>query len=352
MVFGVMAAAVPAAADPDPTQVCAPLDSSKIDTVGDPLTVTITAPEGKLITGYCVKAGSAQRGDGPVYVTLTTPVSSLEISHPTGKAISNYSYSLGTAPAYYYTPRADAEETVCTLVGQVWQMRTFGPVTVTGEPMVKDAEWTDEQKAAEDAKLQPAADLKLANEESDFDIDRTGEQCLAVETYDYTPSATASATACTLVEGTWTSGYPFSVTVTGSLLTKDTPWTTEEEAAEDAKLQSEANDALAALMGTATIDGSGTSCTPAPPPPPTPPTAPEPVSVVQPATVVEPAVVEVPETVAVPAPATVPVPAKVTLPATIPAGSGPTIPVYALALLVLAATALTATTVRLVRTTK
>ena len=85
--------------------------------------------------------------------------------------------------------------------------------------------------------------------------------------------------------------------------------------------------------------------------PPPPPTEPEPVSVVQPATVEEP-VVEEPETVAVPAPATVPVPTAPVLPATIPAGSGLTIPVYALALLALGATALAATTVHLVRTTR
>ena len=71
-----------------------------------------------------------------------------------------------------------------------------------------------------------------------------------------------------------------------------------------------------------------------------PTTEPEPVTVVEPATV------------AVPAPATVPIPAKVTLPATIPAGEGPTVPAYVLALLVLGATALAASTVRLVRTTR
>ena len=75
------------------------------------------------------------------------------------------------------------------------------------------------------------------------------------------------------------------------------------------------------------------------------------------APVVEPATVAVPEpaTVAVPEPATVPVPTAVTLPATVPAGDGstaPTIPPYALALLVLGATALAVTAVRLVRTTR
>jgi hypothetical protein len=85
--------------------------------------------------------------------------------------------------------------------------------------------------------------------------------------------------------------------------------------------------------------------------PVTPPTEPEPVTAVAPATVVE-----EPETVAIPAPATVPVPTAVSpLPATVAAGDGssvPSVPAYALALLVLGATALAASTVRLVRTTK
>ena len=72
----------------------------------------------------------------------------------------------------------------------------------------------------------------------------------------------------------------------------------------------------------------------------------------EPATVapVLPGTVEEPEAVAVPAPATVP-----PLPATIPAGDGsgtPTVPTALLALLVLGATALAASTVRLVRTTR
>ena len=71
----------------------------------------------------------------------------------------------------------------------------------------------------------------------------------------------------------------------------------------------------------------------------------------EPATVapVLPGTVEEPETVAVPAPATIP------MPATIPAGDGsgtPTVPTALLALLALGATALAASTVHLVRTTR
>ena len=54
-------------------QVCPPLDSGKIDTTGDPASVTVNAPAGNVITGYCVKAGSVNSGDGPEFVALNPP---------------------------------------------------------------------------------------------------------------------------------------------------------------------------------------------------------------------------------------------------------------------------------------
>ena len=36
------------------SEVCGPLDSGKIDTTGDPSSVMVTAPEGFLISSYCV----------------------------------------------------------------------------------------------------------------------------------------------------------------------------------------------------------------------------------------------------------------------------------------------------------
>ncbi|MFJ6001792.1 excalibur calcium-binding domain-containing protein [Arthrobacter sp. NPDC092385] len=80
-------------------QVCAGLSSGKIDTQGDPRTVTLAAPEGMVITGYCVKAGSGNQGDGPEYVVLDPAgyAATLVISHSSGKAVSHYSFT--TAPA-------------------------------------------------------------------------------------------------------------------------------------------------------------------------------------------------------------------------------------------------------------
>ena len=99
------AGAAPAIAMGDDTgalnQVCLPLDSGKIDTTGDPMTVVLTAPEGMVITGYCVKAGSDNQGDGPEYPALRPDQlnqNSIEISHSSGKAVSHYSFTYAAAP--------------------------------------------------------------------------------------------------------------------------------------------------------------------------------------------------------------------------------------------------------------
>lgn len=76
--------------------VCDPLDSGKIDTTGDPLTVRMTAPEGYVITQYCVKAGSviSVPPPGPVrYFDVVPQRRSILVGHPSGKAVSHYSYA-------------------------------------------------------------------------------------------------------------------------------------------------------------------------------------------------------------------------------------------------------------------
>ncbi|PRZ06469.1 hypothetical protein BCE75_10690 [Isoptericola sp. CG 20/1183] len=73
--------------------VCPDMDVAKTDVDGERETITLTAPEGKLISAYCVKAGSAQQGDGPKIVTLDEPVAEVTISYVAGgkcKAISHY----------------------------------------------------------------------------------------------------------------------------------------------------------------------------------------------------------------------------------------------------------------------
>ncbi len=114
-VFGLgSAAAFAATSDKPPSspgqdandQVCPDGDTGKIDVSGSQASVTVTAPEGKLISGYCVKAGSANQGDGPVLVTVNPPQATVTITHPSGKDISHYSvtYVVEETPPTETTP--------------------------------------------------------------------------------------------------------------------------------------------------------------------------------------------------------------------------------------------------------
>ncbi|MEO3782294.1 hypothetical protein ABGB12_03115 [Actinocorallia sp. B10E7] len=99
LAFFVAGFAAPANAEiigpqPLPGNTCpqsySPYGGIKVDTEGDPLTVTVTAPEGFLISGYCVKAGSAGQGDGPEFYQVVPPQKTVVISHSSGKAVSHY----------------------------------------------------------------------------------------------------------------------------------------------------------------------------------------------------------------------------------------------------------------------
>jgi hypothetical protein len=71
-------------------QVCPAGDSGKIDVSGGS-SLTVTAPDGKLISGYCVKAGSANQELGPEFVAVEPPQKTVTITHSSGKDISHYS---------------------------------------------------------------------------------------------------------------------------------------------------------------------------------------------------------------------------------------------------------------------
>ena len=74
--------------------LCPAGDSGKVDVSGENVTLTITAPDGFVITGYCVKAGSVKQGLGSESYVVDPPATSVVISHSSGKAISHYSYTL------------------------------------------------------------------------------------------------------------------------------------------------------------------------------------------------------------------------------------------------------------------
>lgn len=71
--------------------VCPPLDSGKINTVGDPATVTVTAPAGFLIDRYCVKAGPT-----PVFINVND-LKTVVVDYPGIDSVSHYSLSYTVA---------------------------------------------------------------------------------------------------------------------------------------------------------------------------------------------------------------------------------------------------------------
>lgn len=101
-------------------EVCEGFDSEKIDVVGNQKSVTVTALEGKLIDGYCVKAGSDQSvEDGAVqFIAVSPPAESVTITHPSGKDVSHYALSYTDKPVelcpegtkYEGTPVSDVDD--------------------------------------------------------------------------------------------------------------------------------------------------------------------------------------------------------------------------------------------------
>jgi hypothetical protein len=77
--------------------VCPDLDTGHLS-AGDQTSLTITAPEGQVIVQVCVKAGSAQQGDGPEFTDFDPGVTETTISHSSGKEISHYSVKYADAP--------------------------------------------------------------------------------------------------------------------------------------------------------------------------------------------------------------------------------------------------------------
>ena len=78
--------------------VCQPQDAH-IKPAEGTKSVTITAPEGKVIVAVCVKAGSIKQGNGPEDVTVPEGgVESLTFSHSSGKDISHYTVTYADKP--------------------------------------------------------------------------------------------------------------------------------------------------------------------------------------------------------------------------------------------------------------
>lgn len=83
--------AMPATAAPPANQVCPGFDSGKIDVTGDVQEITLTAPEGQLITAVCLKGGSANQGLGIEIITFDPGQTEVTVSLTSGLDISHYS---------------------------------------------------------------------------------------------------------------------------------------------------------------------------------------------------------------------------------------------------------------------
>jgi hypothetical protein len=84
---------------------CAGLSTGKINTgEPNPATVPYTAPAGKLVSQYCVKSGSVNQGDGPIYVPVNPPAASIVIDYPNIDSVSHYSVLLVDIPGPEWKP--------------------------------------------------------------------------------------------------------------------------------------------------------------------------------------------------------------------------------------------------------
>lgn len=125
-----------ASAAPSEDRVCQPRDAHIHP--GEGISeVTATAAEGQLIEGYCVKAGSANQGFGPEYVTLDSPVRTVTISHSSGKDISHFVVFFTDAPPTTTTTEPPSDSTTTTTTPVVPSTTTTevpGQSTTTAPP--------------------------------------------------------------------------------------------------------------------------------------------------------------------------------------------------------------------------
>jgi hypothetical protein len=182
-------------------EVCGELDSGKIDTTNDPQMVTMTAPVGSVIVRYCVKAGSdTSVPDGPVvYIDLTSEANAITVGHPSGKAVSHYSFE-------------------------------YEPVTTTTDPSVDeppvDEPPVDEPPVDEPPVDETPADSPPADSPPVDDSEADGPTVLLAET-DTAPTATQAPAPPAIQElpvtgsQTWIAFYLAIITLaTGLVITR------------------------------------------------------------------------------------------------------------------------------------
>lgn len=123
-----------AAGTPSNPGVCQPQDQHQTPS-STTAQVTVTAPAGQLISGYCVKAGSAQQGNGPEYVTIDPPATQVTITHSSGKDISHYVVSYVPATTTSEGPTTTVPDSTTTTIPETTTTVPDGSAT-TGPPVL------------------------------------------------------------------------------------------------------------------------------------------------------------------------------------------------------------------------
>lgn len=110
------------------SEICPENDSGKIDTTGDPATVTYTAPDGQLVAGYCVKAGTTTETK-----SFDPPVKTVVIDHSEVDSVSHYSVILVDVPTTTTTPTTEAPTTTVEDDTPTTTVEGDTPTTIDGD---------------------------------------------------------------------------------------------------------------------------------------------------------------------------------------------------------------------------
>lgn len=175
--FAAPVAGAPAAITPSGDEATCLPKEDHVQGDGGPVMV-VTAPDGFLITGYCVKAGSANQGLGPEYVEVDPPAAEVTIEHSSGKDISHY--------------------TLVTVKAEPTPEPTVPGEEPSVEPTKPGEEPTDEPtKPGEEPTVEPTDDTTPAPSgpavEPTTDVTEPADESAAPVEDDATPSPSAAA---------------------------------------------------------------------------------------------------------------------------------------------------------------
>ncbi|WP_423463159.1 hypothetical protein ACO229_25445 [Promicromonospora sp. MS192] len=130
-------------------------EEGKVELDGEQTSVVVKAPDGMVITGYCVKAGADSSDAGVERVDLNPPVTEVTIEPESGKGISHYTV--------FYAPAPTSSETPTPTPSTPGEEPSPEPTVPTDEPTEPGTEPTDATvlpggDASDDASTAPAGD--------------------------------------------------------------------------------------------------------------------------------------------------------------------------------------------------